>query len=115
MNNYHRSNDRPISNNAENQSDDSKYDLTRRLLAQLLYNNANLQPRTYLGFPSGHEGHLDLENQIKLCNIIRSSPIANEFRFGSSLGKIYVINTNRYPITSSSMVGIVLSAESMAN
>ncbi len=102
-----------LTHNVENEPDNPKYDLSRRLLAQLLYNNANpIQPRTYADFPSDHPGYLNLEKEIRFVDIIRSSNLASEYRFSSTLGKIYIKNTYRHPITSAEMIGVVLSAES---
>ena len=97
----------------ENESDSPRHDLTRRLLAQLLHNNDNnTQPRTYVSFPLGHPGHLDLERRIRFVSIIRSSHLADNYRFGSSFGSLYVKNTYRYPTVTPEMVGVVLRAES---
>jgi hypothetical protein len=79
-------------------------DLTHRLYAQLTHNNSNPgQPLNYLNFPSDHPGHLDLERRTRLVSILRSSAMNNNYRFGSSLGIIYIKNTNRYPDTSPEM------------
>lgn len=115
MSNGSISNDMALTHNVANESN-PRSDLTLRLLAQLLYNNANPeQPRTYMHFPSDHSGHLNLEHRIRFVSIIRSSNLADNYRFGSSLGTIYMKNTYRYPIITASMIGAVLQAESASN
>ncbi|MCZ6924202.1 MAG: hypothetical protein O7D30_01485 [Rickettsia endosymbiont of Ixodes persulcatus] len=115
MSNNHRFHDLSLTDSVSNEPYNPKYDLSARLLAQHLDNTNNTQPRTYLSFPSDHPGHLTLENQIRLVEVIRSSSIANQYRFGTSVGKLYVKNTYRHPITSSEMIGVVLLAESTPN
>jgi hypothetical protein len=114
MANESESNRISLTSNAANESNNPRSDLTSKLLAQLIHNN-NYVPLTYRNFPSDHPGHLNLERQIRFVSIIRSSSIADEFRFGSSLGKFYVKNTNRHPTITTEMVGIVLRAESAGN
>ena len=111
-----RSNDIPLTHNVANEPDRPKCELTGKLLAQLLHNNAHsIQPLTYLNFPSDHPGYLNLEARIRFVSIIRSSSLANEYRFGSSLGNIYIKNTYRHPIITTDMVAVVLSRESLPN
>ena len=113
MSNNSRPNNISLTQNVANEPYNPKYDLTRRLLAQLLHNNGNpTQVKTYYDFPSDHQGHLNLEQKIRFVDIIRSSSLASEYRFGSTLGKVYIKNTYRYPITSAEMIGVVLRAES---
>jgi hypothetical protein len=86
--------------------------LSGRLLNQLTHNNDNPnEPRNYLNFPPDHPGHLDLERQIKLVNIIKSSTIADQYRFGAAFGKMYIKKTYKHPFTSPEMVGVVIAAE----
>lgn len=108
-----RSNDLSFTHNVIKESNNSSYDLTGKLVAQLLYNNANItQAKTYLNFPSDHPGHLDLERRIRFVSIIRSSNIAHKYRFGSSLGNLYIKNTYHHPVINAEMIGVVLAAES---
>ncbi len=106
------SNDLSFTHNVANEPDNHRPDLTSKLIAQLLHNNANSrQPRTYLNFPSDHPGHLNLEGRIGIVSSIRSSSLADNYRFGSSIGNLYIKNTYRHPIITAEMIGVVLSAE----
>jgi hypothetical protein len=90
--------------------------LTSKLLRQLIHNtNNSRQVYTYNNFPLNHPGHLNLELRIKLVSIMRSSILADQFRYGSSSGIIYIKNTYRHPIVTPEMAGVVLSAESNPN
>jgi len=81
-------------------------------MAQLTHNNANVGHKlTYNNFPVAHPGHLTLQNQRTLVNIMRSSPIAGNYRFGSTIGKLYIKNSYRHPDASPEMVGVVASVE----
>ena len=116
MANQSRSNNVAVENNIANESNDPNFDLTGKLVAQLLHNNENpQQPCTYVNFASNHSGHLDLERRIKLVSIIRSSTLADKYKFGSSLGIFYIKNTYRYPSVTPEMIGAVMSAESTSN
>lgn len=99
---------------AADEINNPRSDLTGKLLAQLIHNNNNT-PLTYQNFPSDHPGHLSLHKQTILVSIIRSSSIADEFRYGSSLGKFYIKNTHRHPTVTPEMIGVVLEAESSSN
>ena len=114
MSNNSTSNNRYLTN-VGNETDNSNYRLSNILLAQILHNNANpTQPLTYVNFPINHFGHLNLEKQIRLVSILRSSFLADQYRFGTSLGKFYVKNTYRHPSITPEMVGVVLSAEAVS-
>lgn len=114
MNNHHTSNNTSLTQNKTNEPDNSKYDLSGRLLAQLLDNNVNYKnPRNYLNFPLDHPGHLNFEKQVKLVDILKSSAIADQYRFGCTVGKFYIKKTQRHPNISADMIGVVLRAESM--
>jgi hypothetical protein len=112
MNNGYISNNIPRTENVENQPNNRDYDLSSRLLAQLLYNNENpRQPRTYVSFPPDHPGHLNLEKQIRFVNIIKSSSLSDQYRYGSALGKMYIKKTYSHPATTPEMIGAVLAVE----
>lgn len=106
--------DNDISLTETNESDKAETPrLHQKLLAQILHNNNTVQPLTYNNFPSGHAGHLNLEEQIRLVSLIRSSFIADQFKYGSSIGTFYIKNTYRYPITSPGMLGVVMALTSV--
>lgn len=112
MANNSRSNDLSFTHNVD-ESNNSSYDLTGKLVAQLLYNNTNFtQAKNYLSFPLDHPGHLDLERRIRFVSILRSSNIAYKYRFGSSLGSLYIKNTYNHPVITAEIIGVVLAAES---
>lgn len=104
LSNHHNRRYRPINRRGE---------LSAKLLAQLNHNNyANAgNTRTYVNFPVGHLGHLTLPNQRALVHILRCSPIAGNYRFGSSMGKIYIKGTNNHPKVSLDMISVVLAVE----
>ena len=103
-------------NNAEYGPYSSNYNLTSKLLSQLLHNiNNSEQTLNYMSFPSDHPGHLNLQSRTRLVSIIRSSGLADQYRFGSSSGTMYIKNSYRYPDVTSEMIGVVLSAESGSN
>jgi hypothetical protein len=115
MNNDHIPSNVSQTHRVGNERNHSNNELSSRLIAQLMANNANNRnKRNYINFPSDHPGHLNLERQIRLVEIIRSSSLADEYRFGSTLGKIYVKNTYRHPIISVDVIGLVLYAESVS-
>lgn len=95
----------------ENHFNKYKSDLGRRLMAQLIHNNASTVKITCLSFPSNKEGFLDMHNRTRLVSILRNSPIADNYRFGSSLGTIYIKGTNKYPFVDPAMIGVVLAAD----
>jgi len=114
MNNDHIPSHVSHTHKVGNERNRSNSELSSRLIAQLLDNNTNyMNKRNYINFPSDHPGHLNLERQIRLVEIIRSSSLADNYRFGSTLGKIYVKNTYRHPIISVDVIGLVLHAESV--
>jgi hypothetical protein len=103
--------------NQENESNRNRNrnELGRKLMAQLLHNNAATEKTNYASFDKNHPGHLDLNNQIRLTSILRNSLIADNYRFGSSVGKMYTKGTNKFPFVTPEMVGAVLAADSSAN
>jgi hypothetical protein len=91
------------------------FDLSQRLLSQLIHNNANpTRTLTYCNFPSDHPGHLDLNRQAMLVYIIKDSIIADQYRFASSVGKMYIKNTYRFPPASTDIIAEVLKVEMLA-
>jgi hypothetical protein len=87
-------------------------ELSLRLVRQLVHNQNNPNQRlNYRSFPEGHGGHLIIEQTIRLSCILRHSVIANDYRFGRSLGTIYTAGTYSFPETSPEMAGVVLRAE----
>lgn len=110
------SNNMSLPHNVANEPNNSSFELTRILVAQLLHNNADpSRPRSYNNFPQGHPGHLDLQKRIRLVSIIRSSCIADNYRYGSASGTMYVKYTYRNPTTSPDMIGVVISVEAGRN
>ena len=88
------------------------FDLSTRLLSQLIHNNANpTQTLAYCNFPSNHPGHLDQNRKNMLVYIIRDSIIADQYRFASAVGKMYIKNTNRFPPASTDIIAEVLKVE----
>jgi hypothetical protein len=81
------------------------------LLAQLLHNNDAERALNYKSFPVNSEGYLDAQARTRLVSIIRASPLAHKFRFGSSVETFYIKGTNSYPIVTDEMIGVVLGAE----
>ena len=82
------------------------------LIMQLIHNNANPnRPQNYQGFTSNHPAHLNTEKKIRLVSIIRSSRISDQYRYGSSVTNFYIKNTNDFPIVTTSIIGVVLAAE----
>ena len=112
MTNNSRSNPIDLTQNETNESDNSNTELTSKLLKQLIHNSNNpRQVLTYNNFPENHPGHLSLELRIKLVSIMRSSILADQYRYGSSVGTIYIKNTYRHTTVTPEMAGVVLSAE----
>jgi hypothetical protein len=78
----------------------------------LLHNNENPSEKLdYRNFPTEHTGYLDERSKMRLVSILRSSPIADHYRFGSSVGSIYLRGTNTHPNVSPEMLGVVLAVE----
>lgn len=114
MSNNSRHNDRFVTGTETNESDNSETPrLHNKLLAQVIHNQNTRQPLTYNNFPSGHLGYLNLEERTRLVSLMRSSCMADQFRYGSSIGTFYIKGTHRYPITSPEMVGVVMSLTSV--
>lgn len=91
----------------------SNTELTDKLLEQFIHNSSNPgQVLTYNNFPENHPGYLSSELRIKLVSIIRSSILADQYRYGSSIGTMYIKNTYRKPTVTTEMAGVVLIAES---
>lgn len=92
----------------------NQYKLTFKLNAQLLYNNTqSLNMRlAYNSFPDYHTGHLTFEDRKKLVDILSSCDLKDNYRFGSSLGMIYIKQTYRCPTTDTNMIAAVMVAES---
>ena len=114
MSNQSISDHNAFTDNISNQPRGRSYDLTGKLLSQFLHNNDYGQSLSYTSFPSNHPGHLDLQRRIRFVSIIRSSILADQYRFGSSLGTFYIKNTYRHPIITSEMIGVVMSEESVS-
>jgi hypothetical protein len=96
-----------------NEPANSNTELTDKLLEQFIYNSSNPgQVLTYSNFPENHPGYLSSELRIKLVSIIRSSILADQYRYGSSVGTMYIKNTYRKPAVTTEMAGVVLIAES---
>jgi hypothetical protein len=96
-----------------NEPANSNTELTDKLLEQFIHNSSNPgQVLTYNNFPENHPGYLSSELRIKLVSIIRSSIIADQYRYGSSIGTMYIKNTYRKPTVTTEMAGVVLIAES---
>ena len=114
MSNDSSSNHISLTGSETNESDNSETPrLHNKLLAQVIHNQNTGQPLTYNNFPTGHLGHLNLEERIRLVSLMRSSYMAGQFRYGSSIGVFYIKNSYRYPITSPEMVGVVMSLTSV--
>lgn len=112
MTNNSRSNSIDTTQREQNESGNSSTKLTNKLLSQLIHNSNNsVQPLTYQNFPTNHPGYLDLSLRIKLVSIMRSSILADQYRYGSSVGTIYIKNSNDHPTVTPEMAGVVLSAE----
>lgn len=113
MANNSRSNTIDLTQNEANEPANSNTDLTDKLLEQFIHNSSNPgQVLTYNNFPENHPGYLSLELRIKLVSIMRSSILADQYRYGSSLGTMYIKNTYRKPTVTTEMAGVVLIAES---
>lgn len=99
--------------NVVNEPNNRSNDLILRLFAQISHNLANpTRPLTYVNFPSTHPGYLNLEQRTRFVSIIRTSSLADQYRFGSSIGNLYIKNTNRHPVVTAEMIGEVIAAES---
>lgn len=106
------SNPMDLTQNAANEPIDSNTELASRLFRQLRHNDENpSQTLAYNRFPENHPGHLNLELRKKLVSILRHSVIAHQFRYGSSIGTLYIKNTNTPPDATPEITGVVLSAE----
>lgn len=116
MANNSRSNYIDLTDDTADEPSNNRYIITHKLVAQLGHNNENpRQPLNYKDFPSNHPGYLNLEQRIRLVSIIRSSIMADEFRFGSSLGTFYIKNTYKKPFATPEMIGVVIHGESISN
>jgi hypothetical protein len=112
MTNNSRSNPMDLTQNGATESSNSNTELTSKLLRQLIHNSNNpRQDLTYNNFPVNHPGHLSLELRMKLVSIMRSSILADQYRYGSSMGTIYIKNTYRHTTVTPEMAGVVMSAE----
>ena len=112
MTNNSRSNPMDLTQNGATESSNSNTELTSKLLRQLIHNSNNpRQVLTYNNFPVNHPGHLSLELRMKLVSIMRSSILADQYRYGSSMGTIYIKNTYRHTAVTPEMAGVVMSAE----
>jgi hypothetical protein len=86
-----------------------------KLLAQLIHNNENPNlPLNYQNFPLNHHGYLKADNKSRLVSIIRSSNIADRYKFGSSICNFYDKNTNQFPVVTTDMISVVLAAETIS-
>jgi hypothetical protein len=113
MANNSRHNPMDLTQNEANEPANSNMELTDKLLEQFIHNSSNPgQVLTYNNFPENHPGHLSSELRIKLVSIVRSSSIADQYRYGSSIGTMYIKNTYRKPTVTTEMAGVVLIAES---
>jgi hypothetical protein len=87
-------------------------ELSLRLLRQVVHNQSNPNEHlNYRSFPADHGGHLNLELRMRLVSILRNSMLAGRYRYGSSLGVIYLRGTYECPVVTPEMAGVVLSAE----
>jgi hypothetical protein len=112
MANNSRSNHIDLTQNEANEPANSNTELTNKLIKQLIHNSSNpRQVLTYNNFPVNHPGYLSSELRMKLVSIMRSSILADQYRYGSSIGTIYIKNTYRNPTVTPEMAGVVLSAE----
>lgn len=78
------------------------YDITIRILHQYqvnwLRNLRGLSKLNYQEFPPDNFGHLDVNRQVRLVGMLESHPLtATRYRYGSSLGNMYVPRTYRFP------------------
>lgn len=48
---------------------------------------------------------------MRLVSILRNSMLAGQYRFGTSVGTIYIAGTYNYPEVTPEMAGVVLSKE----
>lgn len=102
-------------NQGNSNNPDNPDTISHRLFEQLVYNNANPRDiRAYNEFAANHPGHLDLDKRIRLSQILKSSIMANEYRYGSSIGIIYINQTYTYARVSPEMLGVVLVAENVS-
>jgi hypothetical protein len=86
-----------------------------KLLAQLIHNNENPNlPLNYQNFPLNHHGYLKADNKSRLVSIIRSSNIADRYKFGSSICNFYDKKTNQFPVVTTDMISVVLAAETIS-
>jgi hypothetical protein len=91
-------------------------ELSRGLIRQVVYNQNNPNQRlNYRSFPEGHYGHLTLELRKRLVSIFRSSMLAGHYKYGSSVGTIFITGTYNYPEVTPEMAGVVLSRELNSN
>lgn len=111
MQNNHIS-DTNYNQNETNGNGNANPELTSKLIKQLIHNESNPgQVLTYNNFSEDHPGYLSLQQRTDLVSILRSSMLADQFRYGSSIGTLYVKNTYRHPTVTPEMAGVVLSAE----
>ena len=110
MSNNSLSSNISITGNPVNVSGNRDNELAIKLLAQLSHNSLNsTRPLTYSSFPTDHVGYLNLDQRIRFVSIIRTSYFADQYRFGSSVGNMYVKNSNRHPIVTIDMVVEVMA------
>jgi hypothetical protein len=96
-----------------NEHYDPHLELSRKLVRQVVHNQNNPNQRlNYQSFPEGHDGYLTLELRKRLVSILRSSVLADQYRFGSSVGTIYLRGTYKRPEATPEMAGVVFSVES---
>lgn len=91
-------------------------DITNRLYRQWIENTQrvqlNMEQITYNRFPIGHPGHLDLNRQIRLVEILENNLLTNQkYRFGSSIGSIYIRRTYSSPVVDTMMIAAVYNHE----
>lgn len=102
-----------LASDTVNKHYDPDLELSRRLLRQVIHNQNNPnRPLNYQSFPEDHDGHLTIQLKEKLVSILRSSVLADNYRFGTSVGTIYLRGTYRRPQVTPEMAGVVYSIES---
>ena len=100
-------------NSLTSESDRHRQKLSVILLNQLMHNNNNPnRPINYQSFSSNHPGYLDTEKKTRLVSIVRSSSIADQYRYGSSVTNFYIKNSYRYPTVTPEIIGTVIEVES---
>lgn len=112
MNNTSSSGNMATTDQGQIRPTERKQELTYRLLVQLNYNIENRWNKlNYRSFPVEHPGHLTLEKQAQLVEILKGSYLKDEYRFGASLGKFYLKNSNEHPNVTDKIVGVVMADE----